>query len=134
MDLLRYFGISKAKADKAIIKTSRDTPQPAIEEGTKKGRKKQRRGSGSVGNDLDIQLDIRYADDETRNRVLDQQGATQSTRGARSWTVSPSADYVVNAQLSLRLFVDYRSTNPKLSTSFKTTNTQGGLTIRFKLQ
>lgn len=144
VDLLRYFGISQSAADKAVIRTSKDREeevQPDIEEedGKKKrrrGRKRDRRSSrdNAVGNDLDLQLDVRFSDDETINRVLDQAGANQATRGARTFTLSPSAEYEVNSQLSLRLFVDYRSQDPKVSTSFRTTNTQGGLTIRFKLQ
>ncbi len=137
IDLLRYFGISQKAADKAIIKTSRDAPADTVQpdENVKGKRKRDRRGGNNpIGNDLDIQLDVRYADDETKNRLIDQANTSQSTRGTRAITISPSAEYEVNKQLSLRLFVDYRSQNPKLANSFKTTNTQGGLTIRFKLQ
>ena len=146
VDLLRYIGISQKAADKAIIRTSKDKDaddvQPDGEEGEeadgkrRRGRRgKRRRGpSNAVGKDLDLQLDVRYADDDTRNRTLDQAGASQATRGATTFTLSPSAEYEINTQLSVRLFVDYRSQTPKVSNSFRTTNTQAGLTIRFKLQ
>ena len=79
IDLLRYFGISQKAADKAIIKTSREAPSTRYNP-TKtlraKKAKRDRRGNNPIGNDLDLQLDVRFADDETKNRILDQQGPT----------------------------------------------------------
>ncbi len=144
VDLLRYLGLSAKTAEKLQIKTGgKDAEEPAVQDpladdpDAKKKRKKKNgrttRGGNPIGNDLDLQLDVRFSDDVTQNRQLDQANSTQATRGSTSFTFSPSAEYEVNKQLSLRLFVDYRSQTPRLSTSFRTTNTQAGLTLRFKL-
>ncbi len=85
IDLLRYFGVSQKSANKAIIKTSRDQPADDVQpDENVKGKKKGRRGNNPIGNDLDLQLDVRFADDETKNRIFDQQGANLSTRGSRA--------------------------------------------------
>ena len=143
VDLLGFFGISAKAAEKLQIKTGTDDPDPQVQDPVadpddKKKRKRKRggrttRGGNPIGNDLDIQVDVRFADDVTRNRQLDQQGQSLETRGAKALTISPSAEYEVNKQLSLRFFVDYRQQTPRLSNSFKTTNTQAGITLRFKL-
>ncbi len=127
VDLLQYFGVKAKKT------TSKRKQEEEAQNAGQPGRTPRRGGpKNGVGNDLDIQIDIRYSDDVTLNRQLDQIG-DQPTRGATSFTLSPSAEYEINEQLSLRLFLDYRRQTPKVSTSFPTTNTQAGLTVRFKL-
>ncbi|MFK8055406.1 MAG: cell surface protein SprA [Saprospiraceae bacterium] len=127
VDLLQYFGGKKKKS------SSRKQEAEKAKNAANPTRTPRRGGANNgVGNDLDIQIDIRYSDDITLNRQLDQIG-NQPTRGATSFTLSPSAEYEINEQLSLRLFLDYRRQTPKVSTSFPTTNTQAGLTVRFKL-
>lgn len=128
VDLLQYFGGSKKKKP-----TRRAQEEEANRNANAPGRTPRRGGANNgVGNDLDIQVDVRFSDDITLNRQLDQVG-DQPTRGATSFTLSPSAEYEINEQLSLRLFLDYRRQTPKVSTSFPTTNTQAGITVRFKL-
>ena len=127
VDLLQYFGVKAKKT------TSKRKQEEEAQNAGQPGRTPRRGGpKNGVGNDLDIQIDIRYSDDVTLNRQLDQIG-DQPTRGATSFTLSPSAEYEINEQLSLRLFLDYRRQTPKVSTSFPTPNTQAGLTVRFKL-
>ncbi len=132
VDLLQYFGGKKKKRTRRPPAGS-DANDPDANPNAR-GRTPGQRGGrgGGVGNDLELQVDVRYSDDITLNRQLDQVGQ-QPTRGSRTFTLSPSAEYEVNRQLSLRLFVDYRRQTPKVSTSFPTTNTQAGVTVRFKL-
>jgi len=128
VDLLQYFGGKKKRST-----SRRKQEEEKANNANQPGRTPRRGGpNNGVGNDLDIQVDVRFSDDVTLNRQLDQIG-DQPTRGATSFTLSPSAEYEINEQLSLRIFLDYRRQTPKVSTSFPTTNTQAGITVRFKL-
>ena len=93
-----------------------------------------RRGSGSASqaNDLNFKFDFSFRDDITLKHILDQ-NITEPTRGLKSIRISPSIDYTINEQLTLRWFVDYNRTIPATSASFPITNVQGGLTVRFTL-
>ena len=133
VDLLQYFGGRKRRGGRrgAKRKTDADDQDPSAAPGAQRGNARGGRGGG-VGNDLELQVDVRFSDDVTLNRQLDQIGE-QPTRGSTAFSLSPSAEYEINRQLSLRVFVDYRRQTPKVSTSFPTTNTQAGVTVRFKL-
>ncbi len=101
----------------------------------KKNRKDDDKGGASKdnkGNDMNFKFDFSFRDDITVNHLLDQ-GVSVPTRGMKSIRISPSVDYTVNKQLSLRLFYDYSRTIPATSASFPITNTSAGLQIRFSL-
>ena len=130
VDLLQYFG-GKKKRRRRTTRAKDDGDDPQTQGRNARGGQRGGR-NGGVGNDLDIQCDIRFSNDVTFNRLLDQQGQNVS-RGSRSFTLSPSAEYEINRQLSLRVFLDYRRQDPYVATSFPTRNTQAGVTVRFKL-
>ena len=93
-----------------------------------------RQGSGqSQANDLNIKFDFSFRDDLTIKHILDELGESERTRGDRQIRISPSIDYTINSQLNLRLFVDYNRTIPYTSATFKNTNIEGGLVVRFSL-
>lgn len=83
-------------------------------------------------NDLNFRFDFSLRDDRTTNYVLDQNTA-EPTSGARTYSLSPSLDYVVNDRLNIRLFFDRRRTKPYTSASFPITNTNAGIAVRFTL-
>ena len=112
-------------------KRGRGREEPDLTPGT--GRPGLGGPGGSRNNgDMDINFDFSLRDDVTFRHLLDQD-ILEPTRGTRAITISPSAEYQVNKQLSLRFFFDYRRTVPKVSQSFPITNTQGGITVRFAL-
>ena len=82
---------------------------------------------------MNFKFDFSFRDDITYKHILDQ-NITEPTRGLKSIRISPSIDYAINDQLTLRWFVDYNRTVPATSQSFPITNIQGGLTVRFTLQ
>jgi len=84
------------------------------------------------GSDMNFKFDFSFRDDVTINHLLDKNIA-EPTRGSRTVSISPSVDYDVNDKLNIRLFFDYNKTVPKTSAAFPITNTQGGVTVRFKL-
>jgi len=93
---------------------------------------KGKKGGKPKGNDLNFKVDFSLRDDKTENFTLDQ-GFSEVTRGVRTLTLSPSVDYDVNEKLNVRLFFDHRSTTPATSQGFPTTNTSGGVVVRFTL-
>ena len=100
---------------------------------TKKKKKKDTPKETTGGNDLNFAFDISIRDDITVNHLLDQETPPIPTRGSKTISIQPSVDYNVSEQLNLRLFVDYRKTNPATSASFPITNTSGGIQVRFSL-
>ncbi len=85
-----------------------------------------------LDNDLNFRFDFSYRDNVTINHRIDQ-GVPQITAGSRVITIQPSIDYVVSKRLNIRLFFDQTRTIPKISSGFPTTNTRGGITLRFSL-
>lgn len=122
---------------------------------TGKGRKRRRRGrnqddaatspaiSGSNNGrsrsggrlnvaDMDIQFNLSFRDNITYASKPDQ-GIREATEGSRVLSFSPSAEYQVNQQLSLRAFFDYRKSIPYNSLGFPQTTASGGVVVRFQL-
>ena len=96
-------------------------------------RRGQNRSGGRLNTqDLDLQFNFSYRDDLTITQVIDSE-ISEPTRGALTVSLSPSAEYQLNRNLSLRLFVDYRRTLPKTSAGFPRTDASGGVVVRFQL-
>jgi cell surface protein SprA len=91
-------------------------------------------GTEKLGNDLDILFDVSFSDNITVNHVLDQQTPAKPTRGSKDITISPALSYDVNKNVNLRFFVDYRRQSPYISNSYIVVNTEGGITVRIKLE
>lgn len=92
-------------------------------------------GSGGISNagTLNIKFDFSLRDDITLNHQIDVDRRPVATRGLRSLRISPSADYALNNNLTLRLFLDYNKTVPYTSQAYPITNFRSGLTVRFTL-
>ena len=125
----------------------KDVVIPFLTGGKKKKKKRSSRSSSNnnnrggqtggnqntqQGSDMNFKFDFSFRDDVTINHLLDKNIA-EPTRGSRTVSISPSVDYDVNDKLNVRLFFDYNKTVPKTSAAFPITNTQGGVTVRFKL-
>jgi cell surface protein SprA len=91
-------------------------------------------GTPKLGNDLNILFDLSFSDNITFNHLLDQQSGARPTRGSKDITISPAISYDVNKNVSLRFFVDYRRQQPYVSNSYLVVNTEGGVTVRIKLE
>jgi len=98
-------------------------------------KKKPRGGVNQRENkDLDINFDFSFRDDISITHELNPAAINQATRGATEIRISPSAEYQLNEQLSLRFFFDYSRNIPKTSQQFPRTTALGGVTVRFTLQ
>ncbi len=85
-----------------------------------------------VKSDLKVRIDVSYRNNETIIRKIDPE-YNQLTSGQNLISVKSSADYVLSDKLSIRLFCDYIRTNPLVSTSFLTANTNIGISLRLTL-
>jgi cell surface protein SprA len=95
-------------------------------------------GSGTnsnfAGNTLKISCDFSLKDDRTIQHLWGLDVTARPTRGQRALTLSPALDYTVNEYLTMRLFFDYRSTEPYTNLSYPITNINSGLRLSFKLK
>ncbi len=113
------------------------------EEADKKDRKKQSTNRGGLGRggtdnkprELTFNVDFSMLDDVTFVHRY-QQGTSELNRGQTGIRFSPSLEYNVNQNLTLRMFLDYETTKPKaegVNNQFPFTRYYGGLTARFNL-
>jgi cell surface protein SprA len=85
-----------------------------------------------LDNDLSFRFDFSYRDNINVNHRIDE-SQPQITQGSRVIFINPTIDYIVSKRLNIRVFFEQTQTIPKISTGFPTTNTKGGVTLRFSL-
>ncbi|HTF03789.1 MAG TPA: cell surface protein SprA, partial [Bacteroidia bacterium] len=83
--------------------------------------------------DLNIRVDISFRKNQTVIRKSVEQ-IDVLTAGQNIFSIKTSADYQMNDKLIVRFFCDRVMTNPLISSSFKTANTNAGISLRFLLQ
>jgi cell surface protein SprA len=82
--------------------------------------------------DINFKADFSLRDDYTTINRLDQR-EVRVTRGQKVIAISPSIDYIISDNLTLRFFYDRRQSIPYVSSSFPITTTRGGVMFRFML-
>lgn len=86
------------------------------------------------GKELILNFALSFRDDVNYDHRLSAADVpAEKNRGTKSISISPSIDYNINENFTLRLFVDYNKTSPYVTTSYPNTNIQGGLTGRFTI-
>lgn len=93
----------------------------------KKGKNKK-----SIKSDLNLKVDFSIRQNLTVIRKVVEQ-VTQPTAGQTIFSLKNSVDYQITQRITARLFYDWLLTNPRISTSFKSSNTNAGVSIRFSL-
>ena len=83
-------------------------------------------------NDLDMRFDFSIRDNITILRDIDGELPLVS-QGIRSVSIKPNINYKVNEKITVRLFFDRIMNSPKVASSYRTVNTQGGFSLRFNL-
>lgn len=83
--------------------------------------------------DLNIRADISFRNNQTVIRKA-VEGINVLTAGQNILSIKTSADYQMTDKLIIRFFCDRVMTNPLVSSSFKTANTNAGISLRFLLQ
>ncbi len=90
-------------------------------------------GSGKkISSDLDLKLDFNLMNNKTVIRKVIED-VEQITMGQQLIKVKFSADYVVNQRLNIKAFYDTAITNPFISTTFPSSITNIGFSLRFTL-
>lgn len=82
--------------------------------------------------DVNFKADFSLRDDYTTINRLDQR-EVRVTRGQKVISISPSIDYIISDNLTLRFFYDRRMSIPYVSNAFPITTTRGGVMFRFML-
>jgi cell surface protein SprA len=82
--------------------------------------------------DVNLKADFSLRDDYTTINRLDQR-EVRVTRGQKVISISPSIDYIISDNLTLRFFYDRRMSIPYVSNAFPITTTRGGVMFRFML-
>ncbi|MBI3502845.1 MAG: cell surface protein SprA, partial [Bacteroidetes bacterium] len=85
-----------------------------------------------IKSDLNLKADFSIRENLTVIRKV-VEGVTQPTAGQIILSLKTSADYMITQRITARVFFDKLFTTPKISTSFKSSNTNGGVSIRFSL-
>jgi cell surface protein SprA len=85
-----------------------------------------------IKSDLNLKCDLSFRKNVTTMRRIAEEVSTP-TGGTNIISIKVSADYVISERISIRLFYDRIINKPVISTSFPTTNTNAGLSLRLSL-
>jgi hypothetical protein len=88
--------------------------------------------SKTIKNDLILKVDLGFKHDKTVLRRIDENN-NQVSAGQNKFNIYFTADYTFSQRLSAQAFFKYDLSDPFVSTTFKTTSTFAGITIRFNL-
>ena len=113
------------------LKSKEDEKKKPVE--LDKNGKPKKEKKVKKGNDLTMKCDIALVNGVTYQTPL-LTGIRVPVRGEFSLKVSPSVDYTVNKQLSLRFAIDYSTNKPKVSNSIPRSELRAVMTMRFQLQ
>lgn len=89
-------------------------------------------GQKAFESDLNIRADFSIRDNISIPRKITG-GSEIPTGGTKTTSIKFTADYVLSEKLNLRLFYDQVINNPKNSSTFRTSVTNFGVSIRFTL-
>lgn len=81
---------------------------------------------------INLRADLTLRDNTTLIRKIEER-QNQVTAGQRLWSIKTSADMAVSTKLTIRAFYDHQINQPKISTSFPTSNISAGIALRFTL-
>jgi cell surface protein SprA len=85
-----------------------------------------------TNSDLNMKLDFSIRNNKTVLRRVDQD-INQISTGQQVMTLNFSADYNLSPRFNIRLYFDKVINSPYVSNQYRTSNTKGGLALRFSL-
>ena len=89
-------------------------------------------GNKKLSNDLTVKADITLRNSTTILRKVIE-GTNQPSAGSKNFKIRLTADYPINERFNIQGFYDYDATEPFVSSSYPTSNTRAGVSIRFTL-
>ena len=87
----------------------------------------------SIRDNIIYQRSIVRVSEPTTGAPLEEKSNNQVTNGNMQLQLRPTIDYTVNQRLNVQLYFNRTISDPKISTSFKNTVTEGGVQIRYSL-
>ena len=93
---------------------------------------KTKNSQKAYSNDLDLRADLTYRKNKTTLRQLDSD-QDQLTAGQSSFSIKTYAEYRLSDRFQMRVFFDKNLNNPYVNNTFKTSNTNIGVSFKFTL-
>ena len=85
-----------------------------------------------TSSDLNLKLDFSIRQNKTVLRRIDQD-INQISTGQQVMSLNFSADYNLSKQFNIRFYFDKVINSPYVSNQYRTSNTKGGIALRFSL-
>ncbi|MDN4164694.1 cell surface protein SprA [Cytophagales bacterium LB-30] len=85
----------------------------------------------TLKNEITFRCNFTIRDSQTIQRQLGQSNVI--TSGAVNLQLRPTINYVINKRINLQMYFERTVNEPSVSTSFRRTNTAGGVQLRFNL-
>jgi cell surface protein SprA len=85
-----------------------------------------------IKSDMNINLNVSYRKNENIIRKIDE-GVSQPTGGTNVISIKASTDYIINERITIKAFFERIMNIPVISSSFPTTNTNAGISLRLTL-
>jgi cell surface protein SprA len=89
-------------------------------------------GQKTLKSDLNLRLDLSLKDNKVITRKF-VENVDQPASGQKVITVSITADYVLSDRFNLQVYVDQTTNNPFVATTYPTSNTNFGFSLKFTL-
>jgi cell surface protein SprA len=93
---------------------------------------KTRNGQKAFKSDLNLKFDLSIRDNKTLTRKLIED-VNQPVSGVKVFTIGATADYVLSDRFNLQIFADHTMNNPFVATTYPTSNTNFGFSLKFTL-
>jgi cell surface protein SprA len=89
-------------------------------------------GQRALKSDLNLRFDLSVRDNKTLARKL-VENVNQPVVGQKIFTIGTTADYVLSDRFNLQIFADHNLNNPFVASTFPTSNTNFGFSLKFTL-
>jgi cell surface protein SprA len=89
-------------------------------------------GQKALKSNLNVRLNMSVKDNKTLARKLIE-NVNQPVVGMKEFTIGASADYILSDRFNLQIFADHTMNNPFVASTFPTSNTNFGFSLKFTL-
>ncbi|MDX2414497.1 MAG: hypothetical protein QNK33_04840, partial [Bacteroidales bacterium] len=89
-------------------------------------------GQKPLRSDLNLRLDLSIRDNKTISRKL-VEDVNQPVAGQKIFSIRSTADYVLSDRFNLQVFFDHNIRDPFVATTYRTSETNFGFSLKFTL-
>ncbi len=89
-------------------------------------------GKNKTASDLNMKLDFSIRNNRTVLRRIDEE-INQVSTGQKVYSINFTADYNLSSRFNIRFYFDKIINTPYVSNQYRTSNTKGGIALRFTL-